>query len=168
MSDRQAKPRREGQNAGKQRGNNGGGNGKTGQKSGTTKGLPSPADVPTPLLSVTNTTAVPGAALSGSCSLSPGATTDVQVRVLLGTQVLRDWGQAPLDFAGTVPDEEEKEELELSCEAEVLHFRRSRSLRILVLGEGIFGGNFAPWRGFSWSLARVFLVLHPAFSCPSS
>ncbi|KAM7026458.1 uncharacterized protein M8220_014919 [Acridotheres tristis] len=89
-------------------------------------------DVPRPQLDVP-AAALAGAELRGRCSLPPGATKDIQVRVRSASHQVRlqdgaageGWARPPLNFSIAVPDEEEEdgeEELELSCEAELEPF----------------------------------------------
>lgn len=89
--------------------------------------------VPEPLLDVSSATPAAGTVLRGRCALPPAATADIQVRVLARGRVLQGWGRAPLSFGLAVREEEE--ELELSCEAELLHLVQRSSMRIPVLSK---------------------------------
>ncbi|XP_014118380.1 PREDICTED: intercellular adhesion molecule 5-like [Pseudopodoces humilis] len=89
--------------------------------------------VPVPELNVSSQRPSAGSELRILCSLPPGATADVQVRILSGNRVLGDWGRPPLESA--LRPSREDAELELSCEAELQNISRKSSRRIWVLAE---------------------------------
>ncbi|XP_066031120.1 intercellular adhesion molecule 5-like [Chamaea fasciata] len=89
-------------------------------------------NIPAPILNVTNARPAAGTELRGRCSLPAGAVRDIQVRVLAGDKVLAGWGQPALDFALAV-GEEDAEELELLCQAELENVSRNSSVPVTVL-----------------------------------
>ncbi|TRZ06882.1 hypothetical protein HGM15179_020220 [Zosterops borbonicus] len=89
-------------------------------------------DVPEPILNVTTTRPAAGTVLRGQCSLPAGALRDIRVRVVAGgDNVLVDGGQPPVTFE--LPVREEKEEMELLCQARLESIVRSSSVSIHVL-----------------------------------
>ncbi|XP_058717829.1 intercellular adhesion molecule 5-like [Poecile atricapillus] len=89
--------------------------------------------VPVPELNVSNERPRAGSELRILCSLPPGATADVRVRIWNGSDQREIWDLPPLELR--LRPSREDEELELSCEAKLQNISRKSSRRISVLAE---------------------------------